>query len=261
MISLEGGRDVGVLRLEHGKVNAFDVEVLDALTERLGELARNETKSVVLASGLSVFSAGIDLQRVLAEPDSYVDRLIAAINSAFVALVTHPAPTVAAVAGPAVAGGCVLACACDVRVIATDARMGATELAVGVPFPAASLAIMEYAARSRLDEVLWSSRTFVGRAAVDAGLAHKAVERGQVLDEAVAAAHQLARIPASTFQITRTQLAQPVLDRIEQLRHWDGDVAATWTSADIRARLAAQVERLRESKVEGRDHANERRPA
>ena len=69
-------------------------------------------------------------------------------------LFCFPKPTVAAVNGAAVAGGCILACACDRRLMADGARIGASELAVGVPFPVAALEILSHACGSRTEDLV-----------------------------------------------------------------------------------------------------------
>ena len=64
----------------------------------------------------------------------------------FAATFSFPKPIVAAINGHAIAGGCVLACAADKRLMARDqGRIGVTELLVGVPFPRIAMEIMHHA--------------------------------------------------------------------------------------------------------------------
>src|SRR5690348_343552 len=132
--------DTAIIRLDHGKVNALDVELLDALGNELDGLPAANVSAIVLTSARHVFCAGVDLVRVIDEPPSYADALVRAITRTVVTLFTYPVPTVAAINGAAIAGGCVLACACDYRIIAAQGRIGTTELVVGVPFPSSALA-------------------------------------------------------------------------------------------------------------------------
>ena len=68
----------------------------------------------------------------------------------------------AAINGAAIAGGCVLACACDRRLISPEAQIGASEVRVGVPFPVAALEVMRYACGDHAEEVLLGGRTYRG---------------------------------------------------------------------------------------------------
>ena len=113
---------VQVLTLSSGRVNALDVEVLEELTGAVRELQSSGAGALVVTGAGKVFSAGVDLNRVLQGGADYTDRLIPALSDAFDALFCYPGPTVAAINGAAIAGGCVLACACDRRLISPDAQ-------------------------------------------------------------------------------------------------------------------------------------------
>ena len=153
---------VAVVELRRGKVNAIDVELLDELGATFESPRATTTTSVPSCSPVPgrVFSAGVDLRRVVDADPAYVERLVAGLRGALEAFFCFPKPTVAAVNGAAVAGGCIVACACDRRLMADTARIGASELAVGVPFPVAALEILHHACGSRTEDVVFSARLF-----------------------------------------------------------------------------------------------------
>lgn len=103
----------------------------------LDEVAAAKGEPLLLTGTGDAFSAGLDLREVASFDETSVFDFLALLEDAVGVLYTHPAPTVAALNGHAIAGGCVLALACDHRV-ATDgpkAKMGLNEVALGVVFP------------------------------------------------------------------------------------------------------------------------------
>src|SRR5262249_3844040 len=122
---------VAVLHLAHGKVNAMSMEFCEALTARFAEISSARAAGMT-ATGRT-FSAGVHLVCLLEGGAPYVRKFLPALSNMFVTVFSHPAPVVAAINGHAIAGGCVLACAADKRLMARDSgRIGVTELLVGV---------------------------------------------------------------------------------------------------------------------------------
>jgi enoyl-CoA hydratase len=235
---------VRVLTLSSGRVNALDVELLDELTAAIGDLARSGADALVVTGAGRVFSAGVDLNRVVEGGAGYTDRLIPALSGAFEALFRYPAPTVAAVNGAAIAGGCVLACACDRRLIGPEAQIGASEVRVGVPFPVAALEVMRYACGDRAEESLLGGRLYRGAEAIANGLAHRIVAE-DLIDAAVAEASDLGDIPVDAYRHTKAQLRAPAVARMRAAGDIDGEVRRLWGADQTQRRIAAYVEGLR----------------
>ena len=239
-----GPLTVQVLTLSAGRVNALDVEVLGELTGTVRELAGSGADALVVTGAGRVFSAGVDLNRVVEGGAGYTDRLVPALSEAFDALFGYPRPTVAAINGAAIAGGCVLACACDRRLIGPNAQIGASEVRVGVAFPVAALEVMRYASGRHAEDVLLGGRTYRGAEAVSAGLAHRVVA-DDLLEAAVAEATDLGGIPADAYRHTKAQLRAPTVARIREGGAVDSEVRQLWGADETRQRLAAYVESLR----------------
>ena len=161
---------VQLLTFSSGRVNAQDVELLKELTGALGELRSSGAGALVVTGAGRAFSAGVDLNRVVDGGAGYTDRLVPALSEAFEAMFSYPGPTVAAINGAAIAGGCVLACACDRRLIGPEAQIGASEVRVGVAFPVAALEVMRYACGDRAEDVLLGGRLYRGDEAIANGL-------------------------------------------------------------------------------------------
>jgi enoyl-CoA hydratase/carnithine racemase len=242
MIDVRVQGTVRVLTLSSGRVNALDVEVLEELTGAVRDLPGDG--ALVITGAGRVFSAGVDLNRVVQGGAAYTDRLIPALSAAFEAVFGYPGPTVAAINGAAIAGGCVLACACDRRLLASEAQIGASEVRVGVPFPVAALEVMRHACGDRAEEVLLGGRTYRGAEAVAAGLAHRVVD-GDLVEAAVEEARDLGEIPADAYRHTKSQLRDPVVARIRAGGAVDSEVSRMWGADETQRRIAAYVDRLR----------------
>ena len=239
-------REVGavtVLTLSSGKVNAMDVDLLSDLTSALRELERTDSTPLVVTGAGQAFSAGVDLVQVLDGGPDYVGALLAALSAAFVSVFGFPGPTVAAINGAAIAGGCVLACACDRRLIVADGLIGASELRVGVPFPAAALEILRYACGDHAEEVMLGGRLYRGADALACRLAQTVVA-DDLVGQAVAAAAELGTIPAGSYRNTKTQLRGPALSRIAEAAV-DDEVRRIWASPGTAAAIRGHFERLR----------------
>jgi enoyl-CoA hydratase/carnithine racemase len=104
---------VGVVRLVHGKVNALDLELCRAIEQAMRDLddVDGVVRAVVVTGTGRVFSAGVDLKRVVDGGAAYVAEFLPALSGAFRSVFDLGKPVVAAVNGHAIAGGCVLAAA------------------------------------------------------------------------------------------------------------------------------------------------------
>ena len=246
MIERERDGDVLILKLDHGKVNALDLELLHALSGALEAIEFEDVSAVVLSGSGPTFSAGVDLPRLLAGGDEYIDEFMPALDRAFQKLFFFPKPVVAAVHGHAIAGGCVLVQCCDLRIGSKEsARIGVPELKVGVPFPLLALEIMRFAVRNdRLQEVIFEGLNYTGEEALERGLYDRVKDSSaEVLAEAITCARQLGALPAPSFEFNKRQLRRPVAS----LWHAHGErdnaeVHRLWKSERVRASIARFIE-------------------
>ena len=203
MIGYERRGRVGILRMEHGKASALDLEFCNALAERFRGLAADPAAAFVLTGTGGIFSAGVDLLRLRDGGEEYVRAFVAALEPLFAAQVRAPKPIVAAVNGHALAGGCILALGCDRRLMAEGkGTIGVAELRVGVPFPPVALEIVRAAAAPAVFRAL--VLTGEPRSAADAlrdGLVDALCPPDSLLDRAVEEAERLAAIPPVSFAI------------------------------------------------------------
>src|SRR5262245_43649970 len=209
---------IAVLTMTHGKANALDIEFCDALAGRFNDLREADAKAVVLTGPGKIFSAGVDLKRLSAGGADYTRRFLPALHRLYEAVFFHPKPVVAAVNGHAIAGGCVLACCADRRIMGRDAgRIGVTEILVGVPFPALAFEIVRFAVPPRyLSEFTLSGATYATDEALRLGWVHEVADSAQLINRAIAAAKELSLLSPAAFAQTKSQIREPVTERVKK---------------------------------------------
>jgi enoyl-CoA hydratase/carnithine racemase len=245
LIDIEQRGAVAIVRLDHGKVHALDEVLLNALVDALDTVESSDARAVVLSATGRVFCAGVDLQQVLDGGAEYLERMIPALSTAFGRLFGCPLPVVAAINGAAVAGGCILACACDRRILVEGGRIGASELLVGVPFPVSALEILRSACGDRTEEVVLGAKLYQSDDALAVGLAHEVVAPEALLDRALEVAGELGAIAPGAFRLAKAQLRRPATERIAaDAPGVDPAVRAMWSSSETTASIRAQVERM-----------------
>ena len=175
------------------KKNALSVALRDAVSDALDALAADETvRAVVLTGEGTVFSAGFDLTE-FQNPDPDFQRELWASSDRFHSTVLRfPLPLVAAVNGPALAGGFDLAVMCDLRVVAATARFAHVEYAwTEVVYRP----LHELVGGSLARELTLTGRSVDAAEAHRIGLANEVVEPAAVAERATPMAATIAAVP------------------------------------------------------------------
>ena len=235
MIDIKSQAGIAVLTLMHGKANALDIELCEALAARFMELRGSDAKAVVLTGQGKIFSAGVDLKRLSEGGADYIRKFLPVLHKLYDTVFYHPKPVVAAINGHAIAGGCVLACCADRRIMAREGgRIGVTESLVGVPFPALAFEILRFAVPPRhLPEFTLSGATYATDVALQRGWIDEIAEPGELIEDAIAVAQELALLSPAAFAQTKMQIRQAVTERMAQSgKATDKAVTAIWTAPE-----------------------------
>jgi enoyl-CoA hydratase len=246
MIDLAQRAGVTVLRMVHGKANALDLEFCDALTSQLEECKRSpRTRALVVTGTGAMFSAGVDLLRLVDAGAEYVHAFLPVLNRMFQTLFAFSKPVVAAVNGHAIAGGCIMVCAADWRLMARGpGRIGIPELLVGVPFPVVPLEIMRFATQtSQLQSLAYRGLTLPAEEALDRSLVDAITDGDRLLDEAVGVAEAAGALSAEAFALTKAQVREPSLQRMRAGGPTDAAVQDVWASAATLGAIRGYVAR------------------
>ena len=218
MIDVKTEDEIATVTMRHGKANALDMTLCEGLADCFDKLRASDARAVVLTGQGHIFSAGVDLLQVSAGGAEYIRRFLPILHRMYEAVFFHPKPLVAAVNGHAIAGGCVLACCADRRIMARGGgRMGITELLVGVPFPALAFEIVRFAVPGRyLSEFIYAGATYDADASLTRGWVDELVDANALTERAHAAAQELARLSPKAFAQTKKQLRQEASERVKR---------------------------------------------
>lgn len=231
--------DVVEIAIEGPGKNALGTPVMEVLLAKLGAAGG---KPVLLRGAGDAFSAGLNLKEVASLDAPGLERFLRLLERLVSALYAYPGPTVACVNGHAIAGGCVLALACDHRVAKADpaVRIGLNEVALGLRFPPAVLRLArERLAGSHASEVLLGAGLHAPDEARRLGLVDEvAADPDAVARKRLEA---LAAHPAADYAACKVALRGAPL--IEQ-PGYDAALKAAlpaWGSDEVKARMLAAL--------------------
>jgi enoyl-CoA hydratase len=187
------------------KKNALSIQLRDELSEALDDLAADEDIKVVVLTGQGdVFSAGFDLREFdrAFEDEEFARLLWASSDRHHRRVASMPVPLIAAVNGPAIAGGMDLAVLCDLRVASTTATFAHPEYSFGdvVYTPLADLVGGAWAR-----ELCLTGHALDAHDALTIRLVNRVVEPGVLLEEALGLAATIAVAPRANLVRTKAK--------------------------------------------------------
>ena len=235
-----------VLRMAHGKANAMDVELMRSFREAIERGLRSDAEALVITGSGTIFSAGVDLFRASSGGRAYLAEFLPELSAGFKALFAAEKPVVAAVNGHAIAGGCIVACACDYRVMAAGSgRIGVPELRVGVPFPMVPAEILRYAlGNQRAQRAMLVGNVVEAEEAVAQGFVDELVSPGHLVGRAIEIATAIAQTPPASYARTKRDLRRPVFETWDRLQAaHDVETLEAWASSAVQSAIAAYLER------------------
>ncbi len=207
---------VAVLTLDDpDRRNAMTESMGDALAERCGELREDaDLRAVVLTGTPPAFSAGGDLgmleelARRTREEGFDATDFMQAFYARFLAIAALPVPVIAAINGHAVGAGLCVALACDLRLVAQDAKVGLNFATLGLhPGMGGSWLLPRALGTQRAAAWLYTGQLVSGDEAAEEGLALEALPAGEVLPRAVELAGRIARSSPVVVRQLKTTLA------------------------------------------------------
>ncbi|MEA2441133.1 MAG: enoyl-CoA hydratase [Thermoleophilaceae bacterium] len=186
----------GVVRLKISnpeKRGALDHEILDAITEVIGE---QDARCLVITGEGQVFSAGYDIGNFNDESafSEAAEKLVAhPFTDAIDALAAYRFPVIAAINGHAIGGGLELAVTCDIRIAARGVKMGMPPAKIGLVYGHTGLRrFMEVCGLANTNELFFTGRNVDADRAYDMGLVNQVVDAAELDDTVLSLAKEIA---------------------------------------------------------------------
>ncbi len=210
--------ELACVTLHRGKVNALNPAVVDELQARLDALEGDDgVRGLVLTGYGSFFSFGFDVPELYAFSREEFARFLERFTTLQRRLYLFPKPVVAALNGHAVAGGCMLAIACDRRVMAAGkGKISLNEITFGASAFAAVVEILQSrVGRRNAETVLLGGEMFEPQQALELGLVDRVVPAEELQQAAREEAQALAGRSPAAFRSIKQLLRGPAMERAQ----------------------------------------------
>ena len=214
-VDILGG--IATVSLGRGRVNALNNTLVDEMMQCLRALADDgDIKAVVLTGRDKFFSFGFDIPEFLSFDKAAFTSFLTRFSDLYTYLFTYPKPVVAALNGHTIAGGCMLALACDYRIMITgSAKLSLNEITFGASvFAGATEMLRFWVGSATATEVLYSGAMYSAEEALDRDLIQAVARGDQLIDRARQIAEDLAAKPAPAFASIKSLLRNPVAEEM-----------------------------------------------
>lgn len=201
------------ITLSRGKVNAFNDVVVDELRQAFRELEKDrKTRALILTGSGKFFSFGFDIPHFLSYSKEEFTRYLRSFTDLYTEVFLFPKPVIAALNGHATAGACMLATACDHRIMAQGkAKISLNEIGFGSSIFAGSVEMLKFWVGERTAQaMLYSGAMYTAEQAVEMGLVDQAVSEKNLLMQARIVAEEFAQKDARAFRSIKLLLRRPV---------------------------------------------------
>lgn len=238
-VSRRGG--VAVLTLQRGKVNAINAPVVSEFQAVLDETAGDASAGALVLTGHGkFFSFGLDVPGLYALSREDFTSFLRSFTGVYLSIYTYPKPVVAALNGHAIAGGCMLAIACDRRLMVEGkAKIALNEITFGSTVFAGSTEILRACVGQRnAERVMLSGAMFDAGQALALGLVDHAVAADDLLPLAIEEAGAMASRDSAAFRSMRNLLRGRIAEAIRRCEEESiREFVEIWYSESTRQQL------------------------
>ena len=247
-VRIERGDDgVAILTIDRqDKLNALNPQVVEELGQALLELDVDPPRAIIVTgAGSRAFIAGADIA-VMSEMGPMEAKRFAELGHAATALLDRsPVPTIAAVNGFALGGGCEVALACDMRVAAENALLGFPEVSLGIlPGMGGTQRLPRLVGPGVAKELIFSGRRIRAEEALRIGLVNRVVPEGEALSAAKEIASQIAANGPLAVRMAKASANRALdVDLISGLEYEADQFGLLFSTEDAKEGMGAFVEK------------------
>lgn len=231
------------------KRNAISYELIDDMLRALDTVEQSPAQVLILTGSGKAFCSGMDLEnlRSITSRTTEENRSdSAAMARLFRTLYEFPKVTIAAVNGPAIAGGCGLATLCDFTLASSEAKFGYTEVRIGFIPAIVSTFLLRQVGEKQARDLLLTSRIIAAQEALGMGLATELVAPEKLMDRArELAAALLQNSPASLLATKRLLKSYSAEELDRQIAAAVEENARIRTTEDFREGVTSFLEKRR----------------
>ena len=235
--------------LNRPPVNSFDVAYTEELTRALKEIEKAEVDGLILKSkNPSIFSSGLDLHDLYAQPRSHLELFWRRVQDLWLQLYSLRLPTIAAINGHCLAGGTILAAACDYRLaIEGNYGIGVTAAKIGLIAPPWFLKMLTYVMGQRNTEwALQLGHVFTPREAMSVGLVDKVCSKDMMDEECWKALEPFLTVSAESRATMKLSLRSNLIDDFLGSREEDMNNMIDFILKDsVQSNLGKYMEQLK----------------
>lgn len=249
MIQREFIEETEILRFDRGVTNAINLAFVNELSAHLQQVSGDSSvRSIVLTSANEkFFSIGFDIPRLYALSKNDFAFFYRTFNRLCIDLYTLGKPTVAAITGHAIAGGCILALCCDYRFIAEGRKlMGLNETKLGVPVPYPANCILKQVSGVRNgQEIMDSGEFYQPEALLQLGMVDRVLPAERVVQDSVLHAQSLAAEFSISFETGKRERVEAVKEGIlRDLAEREQNFIERWYCEEARVLLKKAIEKF-----------------
>lgn len=204
-VTIERSQGVAVIRMDRPPMNALNLQMQGELQAAALDVSGDASVgAVIVYGGPSVFAAGADIKEMVGMSHADMAYASQTLHQAFTSIATIPQPTIAAINGYALGGGCEVALCCDLRIAGEDATLGLPEITLGIiPGAGGTQRLPRLIGASRAKEMIFTGRFVGAEEAGRIGLVNRVVAADAVIEEARSLAERWARGPGLALRAAK----------------------------------------------------------